>query len=158
MENKNNIKQESSGKLISELSRSAHIYFQHEFKEYHIGHAQLRTLFFIAHNEGKTQKEIGEYLNLDKSSVTSQLQILEKNGYIRREKSKVDARKQVINSTKKTHQILPSIKQVLNGWTESILEGFTEEERSEIFAFLKKMRSNARNKLISIQEPDKGNC
>ena len=42
----------SAGRLINELSRAAHIYFQSEFKKYSIGHAQIITLLFIARNEG----------------------------------------------------------------------------------------------------------
>ena len=157
MKNNDDIKNMSAGRLIGELSRAAHIYFQHEFKNYNIGHAQIRTLIYIAQNEGKTQKELAQYLNLDKSSITSQLQILEKNGYIKREKSKIDARKQVINPTDKTNEILPSMKIVLSRWTETLLEGFDEKERSEIFTYLQKMRDNAKNRTLNIQKLKKEN-
>lgn len=150
MENGKDKKQSSAGRIIHELSRKAHIYFQHEFKEYNIGPAQVRTLFHIAHNEGQTQKQIGTYLSLDKSSITSQLQILEKNGYISRITSKMDARMQIISITEKTKAIIAPLQHVLSSWTETLLDGFNETERSDVFNYLERMRNNAKNKLSQI--------
>jgi len=144
-------KQESAGRLINEISRGSHMYFQHKFKEYNIGHAQVRTLFHIASNEGLTNKQIGELLNLDKSSITSQLQILERNGYIIRTTSKTDARVQVIDITDKTREIMKPIRKVLSSWTETLLDGFNENERADIFNYLERMSNNAKNKLSEIQ-------
>ena len=144
------MKKLSAGRLINELSRAAHVYFQHEFKKYRIGHAQIRTLFYVAQNEGKTQKELAEYLNLDKSSITSQLQLLERNGYIKRKASEKDARKQVIAVTDRTRKILPEMQHVLESWTETLLDGFDEEERKQVFRTLIKMSSNAKRKLDEI--------
>lgn len=152
MENGKDKKQASAGRLINELSRFAHIYFHHEFKKYNIGHAQIRTLFYIAHNEHQTQKQLAEYLNLDKSSITSQLQILERNGYISRTTSKKDARMQIIGITDKTKEILDPLKQVLSSWTATLLDGFSEKEHVDIFNYLERMSENAKNKLSQIQK------
>lgn len=152
MENGKDKKQPSAGRLINELSRKAHIYFQHEFKKYSIGHAQIRTLFYITHNEGQTQKQLANYLNLDKSSITSQLQILERNGYISRTTSKMDARMQVISITDKTKEIIVPLQHVLSSWTETLLDGFNETERSDVFNYLERMRNNAKNKLSQIHK------
>ncbi len=144
------MEQLSAGKLIGELSRAADIYFMHEFRKFNIGHAQIRTLFYVAHNEGRTQKELAQYLNLDKSSVTSQLQILERNGYIIRRISDRDARKQVISISEKAREILPSMQVVLESWTGTLLHGFSKEERGRIFGYLEKMKANAKKRLEGI--------
>lgn len=152
MGNRKDKKHASAGRLINELSRGAHIFFQHEFKKYNIGHAQIRTLFYIVHNESQTQKQLANYLNLDKSSITSQLQILERNGYISRATSKIDARMQVIGITDKTREILEPLQQVFSSWTETLLDGFNEKERSTIFNYLERMRVNTKNKLSQIHK------
>lgn len=136
--------------MISELSRAAHIYFQHAFRKYHIGHAQIRTLYFIALNEGINQKELALQLDLDKSSITSQLQILERNRYITRKASDEDARKQIIRTTDRTRAIMPSLQGVLDDWSETLLGGFNKQERREIFSILMKMKVNAKNKLAEL--------
>jgi len=137
----------SAGRLINELSRAAHVYFQAEFKKYSIGHAQIRTLLYIAHNNGLTQMELANYLNLDKSSITSQIQILEGNGYIRRHTSDKDARIQKISITENTRELLPSLQMIFSSWTEALLNGFSESERIEIFKYLERMHNNSINKL-----------
>jgi DNA-binding MarR family transcriptional regulator len=141
----------SAGKIINELSRAAQIYFQAEFKPYSIGHAQIRTLLFIARNERISQLELSQYLNLDKSSITSQLQILEKNGYISRQSSEKDARLYQIMISDKTKGLLESLKRVYSSWTATLLDGFSERETNEIFFYLQKMAENAKNKLDQIK-------
>ncbi len=142
----------SAGRLISELSRAAHIYFQSEFKKYSIGHAQIRTLLFLVRNEGISQLELSKYLNLDKSSITSQLQILERNGYISRHTSENDARMHQLMITDKTREISEPLRMVFSSWTVTLLDGFCESEKTEIFAYLEKMLSNAKNKLDQVKK------
>jgi DNA-binding MarR family transcriptional regulator len=140
----------SAGRLINELSRAAQIYFQNEFKKYSIGHAQIRSLLFMARNEGISQLELSEYLNLDKSSITSQLRILERNGYISRHTSENDARINKIYITDKTREILEPLEIVFLSWTETLLDNFNESERTDIFEYLHRMHTNALNKLEQI--------
>jgi DNA-binding MarR family transcriptional regulator len=147
LEKKQNIKDKSTGRIINELSRAAHIYFQAEFKKYSIGHAQIRTLLYVARNEGISQLELSKHLNLDKSSITSQLGILEKNGYVIRQVSANDARMHQIILTDKTREILEPLKRVFSSWTEFLLDGFSESERTELFKYLERMHTNAMNKL-----------
>lgn len=143
---------ESAGKLISELSRAAHIYFQSEFKQYSIGHAQLFTLLIISRNEGISQLEISKKLNLDKSSITSQLSILEKNEYILKKVDTKDARGYQIFLTSKSKKILKPIKKVLASWSETLLDGFTEDEKEAVFQYLIRMRDNVKIKIDNIKK------
>jgi DNA-binding MarR family transcriptional regulator len=101
----------------------------------------------VARNEGISQLELSKHLNLDKSSITSQLGILEKNGYITRQVSENDARMHQIILTDKTREILEPLKRVFSSWTEFLLDGFSESERTELFKYLERMHTNAMNKL-----------
>ena len=65
MKENQEIFKKSAGRLINELSIAAHIYFQSEFKNYSIGHAQIKTLLFLARNEGISQLEISKKLKLE---------------------------------------------------------------------------------------------
>ncbi len=149
-------KDPSIGQLINELSRVSHSYFQQELKKFQIGHGQIRTLFFIVHHEGLTPKEIADYMKLDKSSLTSQLQLLERNGYIERVTSEDDARKQNIRITDKTKEILPPIKQTFYSWTDSLLEGFSIDDIEKLTLYLKRMRENVKVKLDKDQDAETG--
>jgi len=142
---------QSAGKIIGELSRAAHVFFQHQFKDYSIGHAQVRTLHFLSHNNGITQVELTEYLKLDKSSVTSQLSNLEKNGYIYRTISSKDARIRTINITDQTKKIFGSLMNVFSSWTDILLNNFSEKEKTDIFILLNKMQENAQIKINELR-------
>lgn len=141
----------SVGKLIGMLSRAAHIYFQQKFKDYSIGHAQVMTLHFITKKNGISQLELTRILNLDKSSVTSQLNNLEKHGYIIRTVSDDDNRIRNIHITEKTKAIENSLHKVFTSWSEILLTGFDETEQTEMIYLLEKMRENALNKINDIK-------
>jgi len=151
MKTENNIQERSAGRIIDELSRAAHVYFHSEFQNHSIGHAQIKTLLHISRNEGLSQLDLSETLRLDKSSVTSQLQILEKNGFIIRQPSKKDGRKHCIMLTNKTHELLEPLKQVFSSWTTTLLKGFNDVEKEELFLYLERMQHNAREKLELIK-------
>jgi DNA-binding MarR family transcriptional regulator len=140
------------GRLINELSRAAHSYFQAEFKKHSIGHAQIRTLLFIERNEGLSQMKLAESLKLDKSTLTSQLSLLEKNGYILRSKAEEDARMYQIRSTAKTKKIVAPLKSSFSAWTKTLLEGFSEEESETLYNFLERMNCNAQKQLDRSKE------
>ncbi len=143
-----NTKGTSIGQLINELSKVSHTYFQQQLKQYNIGHGQIRTLFVISHHKALTQKELSAYLNLDKSSITSQLQILERNGYIKRVVSEEDGRKQNIKVTEKAKQVLEPIKKTMYKWTDLLLRGFSEEEKEILSVYLIRMRDNVGDNLL----------
>jgi len=152
VQGKNKNKNKSTGRLINELSKAAHVYFKSEFGKYSIGHAQIITLLVIAQNEGISQHDLSKNLNLDKSSITSQLGILERNGYITRIVAEKDGRMHKIMLTDKTREILEPLRMVFSSWTEILLDGFTETEKAESFHFLEKMQANAQNKLEQLKK------
>ena len=125
----------SAGKIISELSKAAHVYLHAEFREYSIGHAQVKTLLFLSENEGVSQLELSRQFNLEKSSITSQLKILEKNGYITRSRSGEDGRMLKLYITEKTRGILKILKEIFHSWTEVLLDGFGAEEKAVLLVF-----------------------
>lgn len=143
--NNNHVRIDKSAvRIINELYRTANIYFQTEFKEYSIGHAQIVTLIVVSKKEGISQLQLSEYLNLDKSSITSQLKILENNGYITRNKSENDARMYQIYITDKTREILDPLKSIFISWTEILLDDFNEQDREKSLFFLEKMLDNVK--------------
>ena len=144
-------KKRFAGRMIGELSKAAHKYFQSEFKSLSIGHAQIATIMYVSRHEGVSQYELAKYLHLDKSSITSQIRLMEQNGYIQRTPAENDARVMQISLTDKTKEILPQLKAVFADWTETLLDGFGDAEQEELFQYLKRMQFNARKKLEEIK-------
>ncbi|MFC0875355.1 MarR family winged helix-turn-helix transcriptional regulator [Saccharicrinis sp. FJH2] len=133
----------SIGRNIGFLSRSAHRYLKHRFRDYSIGHAQVLTLNFISRNNGLSQNELVTYFNLDKSSVTSQLNILEKNGYIERKPDENDSRGRNIFITEKTEALLPELYARFSEWSKILLDGFSKEETEMVYSLIGKLICNA---------------
>jgi DNA-binding MarR family transcriptional regulator len=142
----------SVGKNIGFLSRSAHRYLKHRFKDYSIGHAQVLTLNFISRHNGLSQYELANYFNLDKSSVTSQLNILEKNAYIIRKPDELDSRGRRIFITDKTEALLPELYERFSEWSKILLDGFSTEETEMVYALIGKMIRNAENAMEELNK------
>ncbi len=149
MEATNKIRDRSLGKLISELSRLASSYFQKRFRKYDIGPSQVITLHFIAGSNGISQSDLTRLLDIDKSSVSSQLHTLEKNAYIERRPASGDSRVKRIYVTERTKAIEASLHEDFASWTEILLDGLSGEERKTVFSLLEKIKKNAQR---TIQE------
>lgn len=146
------ISKRSMGKEMGILSRSAQMFLRHQFKEYEIGHAQLMTLHFICRNDGLTQNEIVSHSSLDKSSITSQLNKLEKNAYIIRRINKEDSRGRRIYKTDKTKKMEDELHQKFVLWNNLLIKGLSKEDLEITFSVLDKMKINARQALEIIED------
>lgn len=80
---------------------------------------------------------------LDKSSLTSQLKKLEKNGYIERKTDPKDRRAKRIVLTNKTRIIQDDLHDIFISWSKILLDGLDENERETAFRLLDKMQTNA---------------
>ena len=49
-----------AGRMIGELSKAAHRYFQSEFKSLSIGHAQIATIMYVSRPEGVSEYELAK--------------------------------------------------------------------------------------------------
>jgi len=141
----------SIGKEIGILSRAAHTFFQYQFKDLSIGPSQVMTLHFICKHDGVNQNELVKHSGMDKSSITCQLKILEKNGYITREIDSKDGRGRNIFITEKTESIEPELIEYFLMWSEILLQGSNNLEKEQIFQFLDKMISNANHAIMQLK-------
>lgn len=88
------------------------------------------------------QKDIEKQFGFCRSSITNTIQIMEKNGYLKREAVEQDARlKKVILTEKgiKAHREMTSLIDQLN---EKTLEGITDEELEGFFNVINKIEAN----------------
>ena len=88
------------------------------------------------------QKDLEEYLEIKGSSVTSILDNLEKNGYVRREAVDYDGRLKKLAITEKAYAIEENIVERVNGYMYSLFRGIPEEEREVFYSVLCKMIDN----------------
>lgn len=140
------------GWRIGRLSRAAHVYFQHRFGELGLGRAQGLTLHHICRHDGIDQLTLLGKIHLDKSSLTSQLQKLEENGYINREPDPADRRAKRIVITDKARAIEADLHDIFVSWNRILTEGLEESERDTLIRLLDTLQSNANDTLKELRE------
>lgn len=88
------------------------------------------------------QRDVEKHLEISRASVTSVLQLLEKNGFIRRESVKNDARLKKIVVTEKGLQANNRILELLDQMERNLVKGISEEEMELFISVLERIRKN----------------
>ena len=131
------------GRWISFLYRYNQIFMDKHLKPYGIGGGQFIYLLILYCHDGIRPEKLADILNIDRGTTTVALKKLLKEGYISREPDPQDRRSYEVYLTEKAKRIQNEFKKVLSLWTELLTEGFTETEKSEASAYLKRMHDNA---------------
>lgn len=136
--------------LLGQVDKLNH-YMKRYFERYFAGSTltgmQAITLYRII-TKSKYQdvfpKDLEENLSLKSSSVSSLLNYLEQNGYVRREPYAQDARYTKLVLTEQTHQVENDIVQWFNNYTHSIFENISEQDLTIFNAVISQMIKNMR--------------
>lgn len=126
-----NDKQVHIGKKVIMLSKKIRRKLDKDTSIYGITSVQGRILGFVKHNSEKRdifQKDLEEELDIRRSSVTSVLQLMEKNGYIERISVSKDARLKKIILTEKGTEIQRNIENVILELEKSLTDELSNEE------------------------------
>jgi len=99
-----------------------------------------------------SQGEIAHNLSMDKGAVARALRKLEKAGFVRRERGGTDRRIVNVYLTDKAESIKEPLFSVLSGWTHTLANGLSDEERNQTLAILRHMTDNANRALSELKE------
>lgn len=127
------------GKRISILTKRIHRRIDKEAAKYGITGVQARILGFVYHNYTKKdifQKDIEEELDIRRSSVTSVLQLMEKNGYIQRVSVSEDARLKKIMLTEKGLEIQRNVYNFILEFEKSLQDELSEAEMNILISLI----------------------
>lgn len=102
---------------------------------------QVRILFYLFNNRDIPvyQKNLGEALKLKKSSITEQLNYLEKEQFIKRIEDRSDKRKKQICCTRKTINQITKIENNFRNVNEEVVSGITNDELNALTNILDKI-------------------
>lgn len=93
------------------------------------------------------QRDIEKAFSISRSSVTVTLQLMEKNGLIRRESVAQDARLKRIVLTQKARDLHRQIEADIMTFESNLARGISEEEQEVFLRVAKKMQENLREDL-----------
>lgn len=88
------------------------------------------------------QRDVEKHLEISRASVTSVLQLMEKNGFIRRESVDTDARLKKIVVTDKGLQANNRILSSLDRMEADLVEGISAEEMETFISVMDRIRKN----------------
>ena len=128
---------------INVTSRCATLYRERALSDTGLAGCQTPYLTALYRLPGLTQEELARELNVNKSSVTRQLNNLEEKGYVRREPSREDRRMMRVYPTERALALKPRLHQVLHEWSDYLTADFTAEERETLSELMIRVASRA---------------
>ena len=134
-----------AGRLVNILSNQLKRHFLLPDEDSSLTHMQRNILHFIlfASIHGEIyQKDIEEEFQIRKSTATGILQLMEKNGFIRRESVARDARLKKLLPTEKSLALRNDILQNIQKVEQKMVNGIPEKELEMCMNTLQKMSQN----------------
>lgn len=136
-------KEESIGRLMSYLNRYGRAYIGGRLDFYGIGKGQFIFLAELFKANGVSQDEMAKFLHFDKGTTARALHKLERSGFVERRQDAKDKRVVRVYLTPKGRKFKPVLFSVLHSWSDALFQGFSEAERKEVLAYVRRMAQNA---------------
>lgn len=111
-------------------------------------HGYLLRYLYENQERDVFQRDIEKAFSISRSSVTVTLQLMEKNGLIRRESVVQDARLKRIVLTQKARDLHRQIEADILAFESNLARGISEEEQEVFLRVAKKMQENLREALV----------
>lgn len=108
------------GEILYILQRNNRKYLNDMLAKHDLNLLQAMCLLILEESNEISQKDLAQFLYLTKSGITKSINKLESDGFIKKERSKKDSRKFVLNLTHKGEKILPVLKKINDDWEEKV--------------------------------------
>lgn len=122
--------------LTKQMHRAVH-------RDYHmrggIYHGQAKLLMEIFKNNGASQRELAENLDVRPSSMAEMLKKLENNGFILKKQDENDQRISHIYLTDEGKKIVEEIEKSKDEFEEKFFSALTEEEKEKLLVLIEKL-------------------
>ena len=135
----NETKRAPIGKYISQIYRKGNSFISKEISKFGIGSWKKMFLLELYKNDGISQEELSEILNIDKATTCRAIKKLEKEELLIKVKDENDKRAYKLYLTEKSKSIEDNIKNALNEWEKHISKELSQEEVNILINMLKKI-------------------
>ncbi len=137
---------------ISITYRCAMQYRERELADTGLGGCQTPYLTALYRRPGLTQEELAQELDVNKSSVTRQLAMLEDKGYVYRMSDEQDRRVLRVYPSEKALALRERLYQVLGNWSNFLTQDFTDEERERLAELMNRVAARAESYVQGVNE------
>lgn len=100
------------------------------------------VLFALDQKESQTVQDVVKYTNKDKSTISSVLNKLEANGYIRKDKDTNDARITNLTLTPKAKKLRPVLYEISRDLNIRMFDGLSDKDKETLFELMEKILNN----------------
>lgn len=129
----------SVGRLVSILYRKNQTYLNQALRPLDITATEMSALLCLYHSDGVTQDDISHYLLIDKAAIARAIITLLDKGLITKEKDDLDKRANRIYLSHKGKALEGSIRPILKGWNDLLIEGIDHKDVETMFHVLEQM-------------------
>ena len=137
---------QSVGKYISIIHRTGSSFLSKEFSKFNIGSGQYMYLIHLYKNDGLSQEELTEILNIDKGTTAKSIKKLETEGFVMRVKDKNDKRINRVYLTPKALEIKDEFLSSINAWENTLTSNLSYAVKEQALTLLKKITCNRTHK------------
>ncbi len=130
------------GFLIHDVSRLRRSAFDRCLKPLSVTRSQWWVLAYLSREDGMTQSQLAEELDLGKVAVGGLIDRLEKSGLVRREADANDRRVNRVFLEPKSKQLVTKMRKVSHRMNEQILAGLTDDRLEGTAVTLDAMKRN----------------
>lgn len=130
-------------KYINRIHRCAGQYRNVRLPKTELKSHQHVYILHVCRNPGISQEQLAKRICVNKSSVTRQLCILEKNGYIMRRPDSEDRRLLRVYPTSEAEGIYPEVVRIMKEWNDLLFTELNEKEREQFKEMLKRVTDRA---------------
>lgn len=115
-----------------------------EWNKVDISSVHIKILHFLVDHEGCNQQVLADGRDVKRSTMSADLDKMEKNGLIYREKSEKDKRMTNIFLTEKGHEIGNIVKTEYRDYCFENMKDFSQEELDMFFKCMEKFTKNSK--------------
>lgn len=130
------------GFLIHDVSRLRRSAFDRVLKPLNVTRSQWWVLAYLSREDGMTQSQLAEELDLGKVAVGGLIDRLEKGGLVRREADAADRRVNRVFLEPKSKQLVAKMRKVSHKMNTKILDGLDDASLEGTAATLDAMKRN----------------
>lgn len=130
------------GFLIHDVSRLRRSAFDRCLKPLNVTRSQWWVLAYLSREDGMTQSQLAEELDMGKVAIGGLIDRLEKSGLLRRDSDVTDRRVNRVFLEPKSKALIANMRKVSHKMNQTILKGLVDEELEATAVTLDAMKNN----------------
>ena len=128
--------------LMQDVTRHLRTHFDRRATRFALTRAQWRALKTIRRNEGVSQTELADFLDMQPIPVGRVVDRLEKTGYIERRADPADRRRWRLHLTAKAHAVVAEMEVIAAGLRDDALRDVERSDFDTLLRVLAQIKDN----------------